>query len=870
MVSLTRNILDAGWEFKQVGAIGVPEPQDEFLPVAQFPTNIHLDLMAHNKIPDPFIGLNEYKVQWVGEQKWLYRTFFTVGAALEGEKTVLQFNGLDTFAAVSLNGTKILESENMHRTYRVDVTSTVKENSNVLEILFDSAIIRGKNLMKERDFKPVGITSGATDKSRLLVRKATYHYSWNWGPELTTCGPWRPIYLERYISRISDLSTKVSVSVLDETASVCVSAEVENGKGNHSISFTIIDPDQNVIATEVAKISDSGLCSVQLKVQDAAFWWPIGLGKQPLYTVRAKLIRESKSLHERERKIGLRSASIIQRPLIDTPGTTFFVEVNNVPVFSSGSNWCPADHFVPRVTAQRYRKLLKIFIAANQNMIRIWGGGVYEEDIFYDICDELGILVWNDFMFACGTYPADAAFQKEIVAEVENNLKRLRHHPSIVAWSGNNEDYLFATLFKAEYDINDTNPENWLKSNFPARYIYEKVLPELCTKLIPDTSYHPGSPWGGKYFNDPTVGDTHMWEGEYSFPQLWDLLWHHISRPWQEYPKLGSRFVSEFGITSLPHVKTIESYLVDSPASERHPHSRTVDHHNKELQHERKLATYLIENFKYGFGLEEYIYISQLNQAEAMTCAMRAWRREWKGPGREYCGGALIWQFNPTWQVTSKALVDYYNRPKMAYFTVKRDIAPISLGIERKEIKKPQFEFTRAFIDKETRFLGWATNVTMKPVTYSLTVKVFELSTGRDLMTRVETRELAANISTELFDLELPKSRKSTEEPLIISTCLRTLSDNGNEGTVVARCTNWPQPYRYLNMPKPKLDICVHGDIVTAKANVPVKGFTLYVEDVDGVEFEDNCLDLVPGDTQAVVSHGLNGRAVTWRYYGME
>ncbi|TVY39358.1 Beta-mannosidase B [Lachnellula occidentalis] len=837
MFALTRKILDAGWEFKQIGAVGVPEPEDEFLPVAQFPTNIHLDLMAHDKIPDPFIGLNEHKVQWVGEQKWLYRTSFTVGAALEGEKTVLQFDGLDTFAAVSLNGTSILESDNMHRTYRVDITSTVKEDSNVLEILFDSAVIRGKQLMKERDFKPVGMTTSGTDKSRLLVRKATYHYSWNWGPELMTCGPWRPISLERYISRISDLSTKVNISVEDQTAAVHVSAEVEYGNDNDSVAFTLIDSDQNVIASEVAKVSNSGICFMQLKVQDAEFWWPIGLGKQPLYTVRAKLIRESKSLHERERKIGLRSASIIQRPLKDAPGTSFFVEVNNVPIFSSGSNWCPADHFVPRVTAERYRKLLKMFVGANQNMIRVWGGGVYEEEIFYDICDELGILVWNDFMFACGTYPADAAFQSTIVAEVEDNLKRLRHHPSIVAWSGNNEDYLFATLFHAEYDINDTNPENWLKSNFPARYIYEILLPELCTKLIPDTSYHP--------------------------------VWHQ-TRPWQEYPILGSRFISEFGMTSLPHVKTIESYLVDSPLSERHPHSRTVDHHNKELQHERKLATYLIENFKYGFGLEEYIYITQLNQAEAMTLAMRAWRREWKGPGREYCGGALIWQFNPTWQVTSKALVDYFNRPKMAYFTVKRDIAPISLGIERKEIKTPQFEFTRAFIDTETRFLGWGTNVTLKPVTYSLTVKVFELSTGRELMTRVETRELAANISTELFDLELPKPRTSTEEPLIISTCLRTLSDNGSEGAVVARCTNWPQPYRYLNMPKPKLDICVDGDVITAKANIPVKGFLLYVEDVDGVEFEDNCLDLVPGDTQTVVAHGLNGRAVTWRYYGME
>jgi beta-mannosidase len=304
------------------------------------------------------------------------------------------------------------------------------------------------------------------------------------------------------------------------------------------------------------------------------------------------------------------------------------------------------------------------------------------------------------------------------------------------------------------------------------------------------------------------------------------------------------------------------------------------------MQHERKMATYLIEKFKFGFGLEEYIYISQLNQAEAMTCAMRAWSRQWKGLGREYCGGSLIWQvrssffkgtetplilrkFNPTWQVTSKALVDYFNRPKMAYFTVKRDIAPISLGLERKEIKYPQFEFTRAFVDTETRVLGWATNVTLKPVTHCLVLKAFELSTGKEVFSRTENRELAANITTELFDIELPKP-SAAGEPVIISTCLKTLPGDGAEEIVVARCTNWPQPYRYLEMPRPKLNVYVDGDKVLVKANVPVKGFALYVEDVDGVSFEDNLLDLVPGDEQTVVARGLNGRAVTWKYYGME
>jgi len=213
--------------------------------------------------------------------------------------------------------------------------------------------------------------------------------------------------------------------------------------------------------------------------------------------------------------------------------------------------------------------------------------------------------------------------------------------------------------------------------------------------------------------------------------------------------------------------------------------------------------------------------------------------------------------------------VDYFNRPKMAYFTVKRDIAALSLGIERKEIKKPRFEFTRAFIDTETRFLGWATNMTLEPLVYSLVVKVFELSTGMEVFSRVETKRLAANSSTELFDLELPKAQKSAEEPLVISTCLRTLPVDGREGVVLARCTNWPQPYRYLDMPEPTLNVGVDGDRITIRSDVPVKGLALYVEDVDAVEFEDNLLDLVPGDEQIVVANGLNGRVVTWRYYGM-
>lgn len=304
MAGYSHRILDAGWEFKQAGANMVPEWTDDFLPVAQFPTNVHLDLMAHDKIPDPFIGLNEYKVQWVGEQEWLYRTTFDFNPA-SGQKAVLQFDGLDTFAVASLNGTKILEAENMHRIFRVDVTGTVKEGTNVLEILFDSAIIRGKKLMKETGFTPVGITS-STDKSRLLVRKAQYHYAWNWGmesilherhvltiytgPELTTCGPWRPIHLEQYSARISDLWAQVDISVENQLSHVSVSAEIEDASEGDIIKYTLTGPDGTVVATSSVKVVGNKATD-RFEVQDAKFWWPVGYGEQPLYTISAQLTR---------------------------------------------------------------------------------------------------------------------------------------------------------------------------------------------------------------------------------------------------------------------------------------------------------------------------------------------------------------------------------------------------------------------------------------------------------------------------------------------------------------------------------------------------------------------------------------------------
>ncbi|KAJ5126489.1 hypothetical protein N7448_007268 [Penicillium atrosanguineum] len=863
--------LTSAWSFKQVGNVNAPEWTDGFLPVSQFPTNVHLDLIKHGKIPDPYIGLNEYDVQWVGEQKWQYRTSFSPmsSSAEAGVKYVLRFEGLDTFATVSLNETIILEADNMHRTYRVDVTEKLQQGTNTMDILFDVPLVKGRELMEQSNHHVVQF-NGSTEKSRVFVRKAQYHYGWNWGikfvnialfstgPELMTCGPWRPIVLEEYSAKISDLSSHVTINTANRAASVKAIIETECSLPGDKINLRAWGVDGQALGEPNLRSLHDDRAEVILEIQDAQFWWPVGYGSQPLYTLTADLIRNEIVVFSISKKIGLREAKLVRQPFKDAPGETFFIAINGVSIYSNGSNWCPADHFVPRVTPERYRTQLKLLAQGNQNTIRVWAGGVFEEDIFYDICDELGILVWQDFMFACAAYPVHESFIQNITAEVDDNVRRLRHHPCIVAWNGNNEDYLFAELFKTNYDPKDTNPENWLNSTFPARYIYEVVLPGLCQTLLPGSNYHPGSPWGGASFNDATVGDTHRWE-----------VWHYLL-PWQKYPELKSRFISEFGMASLPHIKTIDSYLIDSPAFERHPHSRTVDEHNKEHQHERKLATYLVENFRYTYDLEEYIYISQLNQAEALTCALRSWRREWQGEGKEYCGGALIWQLNSTWQVTSKALIDWFNRPKMAYYTVKRDMAPITLGIKRDQTKSPKFKYTRAFIDKVTVVEAWATNLTLELAGFILSLQVFELPSGKEIFSKEEPCELPPNQSLEIFHESLSglvTDSQKQDRPLVVSARLIDPSTKN----VVARCTNWPQPYRYLDIPTPLLTIRVENDqIFVSTEDVPVKGLWLYVEDVDTVEFSDNCIDLIPGDEQIITTRGLDKSKVSARYYGMK
>lgn len=851
--NMARNVIpvDKDWQFRQAD-----KDDSEFLSVSQFPTNVHLDLIAHEIIPDPFIGQNELDVQWIGEAQWLYRTSFASPKLSAGQKAVLAFDGLDTFATVKLNGSTILETDNMFIPERVDVTDKLNaEGNNELQIHFDSAYLRGWKRVEEHPDHKWGCWNG--DNSRLAVRKAQYHWGWDWGPTLLTCGPWRPINLEIYDSRIVDLHFDQTIDDSYKSATLVVHAKTE-GKAS-KIHFNV-SLDGNSVASQLVDASETAGAKATFEINDPALWYPVRYGKQPLYTVKATLVDGQDEVDHVTKNIGLRKVELVQDPLKEQPGTSFFFRVNGISVFCGGSNWIPADSFIPRISKERYRAWMKLLADGNQFMVRVWGGGIYEEQAFYDVCDELGILVWHDFMFGCGNYPAWPALLDSIKREAEENVKLLRHHPSIVIWAGNNEDYQFAESENLTYDINDKDPDSWLKTDFPARYIYEKVLADVCASLIPDTFYHFGSPWSGADTRDPTVGDLHQWN-----------VWHGTQEKYQNFDKLVGRFVSEFGMEAFPSVKTIDAFLPKGREDpDRYPQSSTIDFHNKADGHERRIALYLVENFRYAPDpLENFVYCTQLMQAECLASAYRLWKREWRGPGREYCGGALVWQINDCWPVTSWAICDYYLRPKHAYYTVKREMAPLSIGITRREHKHPKDKYTRVNIDTKTKIEVWGSNLQLEDLTVDVIVKGWDVETAEETYNEKakEGLVLPKNASTEITDFEVPVRHKGEEGRIVVAAYLVD-----RDGKQLARYVNWPEPLKYLHLQKPKQLVATlarDNTVVEVSAEVPIKGLALECPD-DDVVFGDNLVDIVPGEVVVIPVTGAKADTkIETRYLGM-
>ncbi|GFZ45160.1 Beta-mannosidase B [Saitozyma sp. JCM 24511] len=843
--------IDSHWSFSQVSSPTWADVKEEWTTCASFPTSVHVELRKQGRIPDPFKGLNEWEVQWIQEADWTFKTTFEVTSyQLDEACADLIFEGLDTYCDISLNGKHLGSTDNMFLSHRLGCKDRLKRGDNELVLRFRSPWVEAKREEKENG-GPMQLWNG--DSCRLYSRKAQYGWGWDWGPVMMTVGPWRPISLETYSHRLENvridsdlLSPSYTTGTL--TASFDVSPSLPSS-GGHKVQAVLRDQAGKTVKEQTLVF---GKDKLDWKLDDVEGWYPRNYGNQPLYQLELTLQDKSgKEVASCKNRVAFRHARVVQEPLQGQEGTSFLFEVNGVRVFCGGSNWIPADSFLTEIEPERYRRWVELLVRGNQNMLRVWGGGIYEDEVLYDTCDELGILVWQDFMFGCGLYPSYDKLNASIKVEAEQAVARLRNHPSVVIFAGNNEDYQVAEALGV-MDYNDNSGE-YMHTKFPARQIYEVILPEVVGRLS-NIHYHRSSPYGGKDSRDPTVGDIHQWN-----------VWHGTQEPWANWDKLAGRFVSEFGMQGYPDMRTVETW--DDDKSQLFPQSRVSVNHNKADGFERRLELYLMENFRHAFDMESYVYYTQIMQAECLAAAYRLWRREWRGKGKEYTAGALVWQINDCWPCVSWAIADYFLRPKPAFFSIARELTPYTVGMARKDVKKPRDAVTSAFFEITQEIELWGCNSTVESKKAKVELVSFDLDEG-EVDRRTLDVTLAPNSSTEIWKGAVPGQTVRTSsgqvpKPIVVQARLVD-----EDGRVLARYSNWPEPWKYLTFPDPKLRVEVNGDEVTLTCAKPIKGLVLDVEEGEEVEWSDQAVDLFPGDEQRIVAKGLAGRKVKARYIG--
>ncbi|GAB7050500.1 glycoside hydrolase family 2 protein [Catenuloplanes indicus] len=608
---------------------------------AAVPGCVHTDLLAAGVIDDPFLDDNEVRQEWIGRTDWVYETTFDWQPDELSPRTDLVCDGLDTIAALTLNGTEIGRTANMHRSYRFDVASTLTEGSNTLRVAFTSA----KN-HAEAERERLGDRPNAYPEPFHFIRKMACSFGWDWGPTLITAGIWRPIGLHTWAGgRIARVRPLVTVT--------------EDGDGRIELHVDVerAGADPLVLAASVAGVRveqtlqpDEDTAVLVLDVPQPARWWPHSLGEQPLHPVDVALTTTGgTSLDEWHRRVGFRTVAL------DTADGAFTLAVNDVPLFARGVNWIPDDALVTRITRGRLRERLGQAVEANIDTIRVWGGGLYESDDFYEICDELGLLVLQDFPFACAAYPEEEPLASEIAAEARENVVRLASHPSLVAWTGNNENI---------WGWHDWDWQPALGDRTWGAGYYFDLLPEIVGTLDPTRPYWPGSPWSGDHDthpNEPSRGTTHIWD-----------VWNQVD--YAHYRDYRPRFVAEFGFQAPPAFATLRRAISDEPLT---PSSPGLAHHQKAIDGNLKLERGLTAHLPAPRDFDDWHFLTQVNQARAITLGVEHFRSL-----RPYCMGSVVWQLNDCWPVTSWSAIDGDGRRKPLWYALRRSYADRLLTVQ--------------------------------------------------------------------------------------------------------------------------------------------------------------------------------------------
>jgi beta-mannosidase len=788
---------------------------------AKVPGCVHTDLIRNKVIEDPFYRLNEHKVQWVDKKDWIYETTFEIlPELLDKDRVVLEFEGLDTHAEVSLNGRKILEANNMFREWTVDVKARLKAGPNTLRIYFHSPIKTG---IEKYDNYPHRVETSFVDLAEIgqvpegkqvspHLRKAPYHFGWDWGPRLVTSGIWKPITLRTWDqARLSDLQI-VQEELDPQKARLTACFEIE---AEEPISCELqINVNNEIIKTVPAKIqSGTGVYKVDFIIRDPQLWWTNGLGKATLYHIEGILHTETEQLRI-DHQIGLRTLELIREK--DSEGTSFYFKLNGHPVFMKGANYIPADVFLDRVDRDKYEKIIETARLSNFNMLRIWGGGIYEKDIFYDLCDQNGILVWQDFMFACNMYPGHTEFFDSVRLEARDNIRRLRNHPSLAIWCGNNEILSAWHIWGWKDSIKKENPAG-AKAQWKAyRDLFLDLLPEVVSANDPGRFYWASSPQSGdKLPEDLKNGDCHYW----------GVWWG--KEPFENYHTYLARFMSEYGFQSFPELRTVKTYATEEDFD---IYSEVMKSHQRSTIGNETIETYMLRDYREPKDFESYLYMSHVLQAEGVKKAMEGHRI-----AMPYTMGSLYWQINDCWPVASWSSTDYHVNWKALQYYSKKAFDQILVA--------PRLEEDLLKVHVVSDFL--------EPLFAMLSIKIMDFS-GESLWSVERQIEIGANASQSHFEAPVVDILEGLNSKEVV---LEARIKSGTE--TLARNHFYFSPIKYMELPEPSIKISSGksegGFRLELETDFLAKHLYLRMDE-EGF-FTDNYFDLLPGETKIVFLH---------------
>jgi beta-mannosidase len=771
--------LNSNWQFKGIDTLDWKS--------ATVPGNIYTDLIAHQIIENPFIKNNEEKVQWISNKNWEYKTTFLLSdAILKKENIALNFEGLDTYAKIYINGNYQLDTDNAFQKYSIPLKGIPLNKSNELRIVFQHSKSFENSAKQNSKYKlPEG--------NRVYTRKAQFQYGWDWGPKLNTSGIWKNISINAWDGmRFENIFIKQE-EISTTKARLSVEIIIESTSNKNASLFTKIN--REVIATNIALKKGKHTYKVPVEITNPKLWWTHNLGKPYLYTFNFQLIADGKIKDEKSVKKGIRTIKLITKK--DSIGASFYFELNGKPVYVKGANYVPQNSFQNKVTSVHYEKLLSDVVNSNMNMLRIWGGGIYENDIFYDLCDAKGILVWQDFMFACAMYPGDIEFLANIKQEAKQQVKRLRNHASIALWCGNNESS--EGWKRWGWQNNRTEKE---KKEIWTDYltVFDSILPNVVAQFS-TTDYWETSPKYGR--GNPkykTEGDAHDW---------W--VWHD-GYPFEHFEDNVPRFMSEFGFQSFPSYETLK-YINQNDAINLK--TAAIKSHQKHVKGFQLIAEYMARDYITPANDEDYVYVSQLLQAKGIVMGIEAHRR-----AKPYNMGTLYWQLNDCWPAISWSSIDYLGNWKALQYKAKNAFENILIS---------------SFIENN-RIKTFVINDTFDIVYGNLKLKIIDFY-GKEIWSDAKEIEVLGNSSKQFYNTSLDKIDK-------------------NSSLLVAEF-NGEKSYLYFSKPKdlklPKgviqknISKKENGFSITLKSTVLQKDLFLFTN-VKG-HFSDNFFDLMPNET---------------------